>query len=58
MIYLYSYRETEALDIMDAAKEIGLTEAKYMWLLTSSSIGGIGRGTQFPVGILGKISAK
>ncbi|XP_045213754.2 glutamate receptor ionotropic, NMDA 2B-like [Mercenaria mercenaria] len=45
--------DIETLDIMDAAKEIGLTDPKYVWLLTSSSIGRIGRSTTFPVGVLG-----
>ncbi|KAL4240267.1 Glutamate receptor ionotropic [Mactra antiquata] len=45
--------DTEALDIMEAAEEVGLTNPKYMWLLTASSIGQIAMFTRLPTGILG-----
>lgn len=42
------------MDIMDVAKEIELTGQKYMWLLTSASMGErIGKMTTFPLGLLG-----
>ncbi|KAH3869433.1 hypothetical protein DPMN_032600, partial [Dreissena polymorpha] len=53
VIILHAKSE-EALDIMDVAKEMGLTGQNYMWLLTSASMGEhIGRSTKFPLGLLG-----
>ncbi|XP_052268514.1 glutamate receptor ionotropic, NMDA 2B-like [Dreissena polymorpha] len=52
--YTTTAQSEEALDIMDVAKEMGLTGQNYMWLLTSASMGEhIGRSTKFPLGLLG-----
>ncbi|XP_052790381.1 glutamate receptor ionotropic, NMDA 2B-like [Mya arenaria] len=44
----------DALDILDVAQRMNLTARKFMWLLTSSSMGArVGTMTTFPVGLLG-----